>query len=178
VARGWSEDGRAGRVTLREGKPLKAGVPRDGLRWLGIGCPGWGGHGPPRRIPPKPGSPPNVPKSNGSTLAPGMQAEKDEGAQCPSAVRVPPGASSTGRDRTKRHEKELSMSTIKVIELVGLSPKSWHAAVEGALKEAAKSLHGISGIDVMSTTAAVRDNKITEYRATVKIAFLVEKGKK
>ena len=70
------------------------------------------------------------------------------------------------------------MATIKVIELVGLSPKSWHAAVEGALKEAAKSLHGISGIDVMSTTAAVRDNKITEYRATVKIAFLVEKGKK
>ncbi len=30
----------------------------------------------------------------------------------------------------------------------------------------------------MSTTAAVKDNKITEYRATVKIAFLVEKRKK
>ena len=70
------------------------------------------------------------------------------------------------------------MATIKVIELVGVSPKSWHAAVEEALKEAARSLHGISGIDVISTTAAVKDNKITEYRATVKIAFLVEKGKK
>jgi flavin-binding protein dodecin len=107
-----------------------------------------------------------------------MQAGKDEGARHPSAVRFRPGASSTGRDRTKRHAKELSMATIKVIELVGLSPKSWHAAVEEALKEAAKSLHGISGIDVMSTTAAVKDDKITEYRATVKIAFLVEKGKK
>ena len=47
-----------------------------------------------------------------------------------------------------------------------------------ALKEAAKSLHGISGIDVLSTTAAVKDNKITEYRATVNVAFRVEKGKK
>jgi dodecin len=127
---------------------------------------------------PKPGSPTNVPKSNGSTLAPGMPEEKDEAAQYPSAVRFPPSASSTGRDRTKRHEKELSIATIKEIELVGLSPKSWHAAVEEALKEAAKSLHGISGIHVMSTTAAVRDKKITEYRATAKIALLVEKGKK
>jgi len=70
------------------------------------------------------------------------------------------------------------MATVKIIELVGVSPKSWHAAVEEALKEAARSLHGISGIDVVSTTAQVKDNKMTEYRATVKIAFLVEKGKK
>jgi len=70
------------------------------------------------------------------------------------------------------------MATVKIIELVGVSPKSWHDAVEEALKEAAKTLHGINGIDVVSTTAAVKDDKITEYRATVKIAFLVEKGKK
>ena len=70
------------------------------------------------------------------------------------------------------------MATIKVIELVGVSPKSWHDAVDGAVKEAAKTVHGISGVDVISTTAAVKDNKITEFRATVKIAFLVEKGKK
>ncbi len=69
------------------------------------------------------------------------------------------------------------MATVKIIELVGVSPKSWHAAVEEALKEAAKTLHGINGIDVVSTTAAVKDDKITEYRTTVKIAFLVEKGK-
>ncbi|HUM15308.1 MAG TPA: dodecin family protein [Thermoanaerobaculaceae bacterium] len=69
------------------------------------------------------------------------------------------------------------MATVKIIELVGVSPKSWHAAVEEGLKEAAKTLHGISGIDVVSTTASVKDNKITEYRATVKVAFLVEKTK-
>ena len=45
------------------------------------------------------------------------------------------------------------------------------------MKEAAKTLHGISGIDVASTTASVKDNKITEYRATVKIAFLLDQTK-
>ena len=70
------------------------------------------------------------------------------------------------------------MATIKVIQLVGVSPKLWHDAVEEALKEAAKTLHAISGIHVLSTTAEVKDNKITEYRATVNIAFRVEKSKK
>jgi hypothetical protein len=67
------------------------------------------------------------------------------------------------------------MATVKIIELVGTSTKSWHAAVEEAVQEASKTLHGISGVDVVSTTATVKDNTITEYRATVKIAFRVEK---
>ena len=70
------------------------------------------------------------------------------------------------------------MATIKIIELVGVSSKSWHDAVQEALKEAAKSLHGISGIHVLSTTAEVKDNKISEYRTTVNVAFRIEKGKK
>jgi len=69
------------------------------------------------------------------------------------------------------------MATVKVIELVGTSTKSWHDAVQDALKEASKTLQGISGIDVLSTTAVVKDNKITEYRATVKVAFLLERKK-
>ena len=69
------------------------------------------------------------------------------------------------------------MATVKVIELVGTSTKSWHDAVQNALKEASKTLQGISGIDVLSTTAVVKDNKITEYRATVKVAFLLERRK-
>ena len=69
------------------------------------------------------------------------------------------------------------MATVKIIELVGTSTKSWHDAVQDALKEASKTLQGISGIDVLSTTAVVNANKITEYRATVKIAFLLERKK-
>ena len=70
------------------------------------------------------------------------------------------------------------MATVKIIELLGVSTKSWHDAVKEALKESAKTLQGINGIDVVSTTATVKGNKITQYRANVKIAFVVEKGKK
>jgi hypothetical protein len=63
-------------------------------------------------------------------------------------------------------------------EAIGTSPKGWHDAVEEAIKEAAKSVKGITGVDVMNKTALVKDNKITEYRTAVKIAFVVEKPKK
>lgn len=66
------------------------------------------------------------------------------------------------------------MATIKVLELVGVSPKSWHDAVDQALAEAAKSVRNITGVDVLHTTAKVKDNKIVEYHANVKFAFRVE----
>lgn len=62
----------------------------------------------------------------------------------------------------------------KVIELVGTSEKSWEDAVEEAVKAAAKTLHGISGIEVVNWTAKVKDGKITHYKAVVKVAFGVE----
>jgi dodecin len=47
------------------------------------------------------------------------------------------------------------MATIKILELIGVSDKSWHDAVEQALKEASKSMHGITGVEVISTTAKI-----------------------
>jgi len=66
------------------------------------------------------------------------------------------------------------MATIKVLELVGVSPKSWHDAVDQALAEASKTVRNITGVDVLHTTAKVKDNKIVEYHANVKFAFRVE----
>ena len=66
------------------------------------------------------------------------------------------------------------MPTIKVLELVGVSDKSWHDAVDNALEEANKSVRNITGLDVLHTTAKVRDGKILEYHADVKLAFRVE----
>jgi hypothetical protein len=71
--------------------------------------------------------------------------------------------------------KEAAMATVTIIELVGTSAKPWHTAMEEALREASKTSHGISGLDVVSTTATVKDNAITAYRATVKVACLIEK---
>ncbi len=65
---------------------------------------------------------------------------------------------------------------VKVMELVGSSPNSFSEAVKNAVKEAAKTIRGIQGVDVISSNATVGDNgELTNYKVQVKIAFLVER---
>ena len=66
------------------------------------------------------------------------------------------------------------MSVLKVIELVGTSPKSWEEATENAVKKAAETLRGITGADVVGQNVVIKDGKIVEYRVDVKVAFIVE----
>ncbi|PIS15260.1 hypothetical protein COT63_00960 [Candidatus Shapirobacteria bacterium CG09_land_8_20_14_0_10_38_17] len=66
------------------------------------------------------------------------------------------------------------MSVAKVIEIVGNSPQGWQEAAQSAVEEASKTIRNIHGVDVVGMTAKIRDGKILEYRATVKIAFGVE----
>ena len=63
---------------------------------------------------------------------------------------------------------------VKVIELVGTSTESWPKAVEEAVSKAGESLRNIHGVDVLGFKAQVKDGKIAEYRADVKIAFVIE----
>lgn len=65
------------------------------------------------------------------------------------------------------------MAVIKVIELVGISPTSWEDAARNAVKEASETVRDISGLKVINQTATVKDGSITEYRANVKISFVV-----
>jgi flavin-binding protein dodecin len=67
------------------------------------------------------------------------------------------------------------MTVVKVVELIGSSPKGWEEAAGNAVKEAAKTVRNIKGVAVKRCTAKVKDNKIVEYRAVVKIAFVVER---
>ena len=66
------------------------------------------------------------------------------------------------------------MSTVKVVELIGTSTKNWEDAANNAIKEAAETIDGITGLEVVSQTAKVEKGNISEYRTTVKIAFLVK----
>ncbi len=66
------------------------------------------------------------------------------------------------------------MSVIKVVELVGTSHEGWEDAVRQVVREASSSLREITGIDVVNQTARVEEGCITEYRATVNVAFIVE----
>ena len=69
------------------------------------------------------------------------------------------------------------MTVVKVIELIGSSTTSWEDAVKTALSEAALTVQNIKEIYVKNIKAKVEDNQIVEYRATVRISFVVERKK-
>jgi flavin-binding protein dodecin len=63
----------------------------------------------------------------------------------------------------------------KVVTIIGSSPESFAKAADAAVQEAAKTLRGITGADVISMSANVGDGRITEYKTTVNIAFALER---
>lgn len=69
------------------------------------------------------------------------------------------------------------MPIVKVIELVGSSKKSLQDAVENAVKEAARTLRNLRGVDILGWTGRIEGDKIVEYRANVKISFLVDEDR-
>jgi flavin-binding protein dodecin len=64
----------------------------------------------------------------------------------------------------------------KVVTIIGSSPESFAKAADAAVQEAAKTIRGITGADVVSMSAEVEGDHITTYRTTVNIAFAVERG--
>jgi flavin-binding protein dodecin len=64
------------------------------------------------------------------------------------------------------------MAALKIIELVGSSQTSSDDAVRQALAEAQKTLRNIKAVDVASV--GLRGDNLDEWRAHVRIAFLVE----
>lgn len=67
------------------------------------------------------------------------------------------------------------MTVVKIIELIGSSSIGWSEAAQNAVKEAATTVRNIKGVHVKRCTAKVKNNKIVEYNADVKIAFIVER---
>ena len=65
------------------------------------------------------------------------------------------------------------MAVTKIIEVVGSSPDGSDAAVQAALNEAKGSLRNIKAVDVVST--GLRGQDLTEWRALVRISFLIER---
>lgn len=66
------------------------------------------------------------------------------------------------------------MTVYKVIELVGESSSGWQAAVEDAVRRAAKTVDGINGVELMNMTAKVENGKVIGWKANVKAAFEVK----
>ena len=64
------------------------------------------------------------------------------------------------------------MAVVKMIELVGSSKESSDDAARQALKSAGKKLRNIRAVDIVST--GLRGENLDEWRAHVRVAFLVE----
>ena len=62
----------------------------------------------------------------------------------------------------------------KVVTIIGSSPDSFAKAADAAVQEASKTIRGISGAHVVSMSAVVEGDRISQYRTTVDIAFGVE----
>jgi dodecin len=65
------------------------------------------------------------------------------------------------------------VSVVKIIELVGSSPDGSDAAVQAALNDARQTLRNIKAVDVVST--GLRGDNLEEWRAHVRVAFLIER---
>jgi hypothetical protein len=68
-------------------------------------------------------------------------------------------------------------SVAKVIEIIAESETSWEEAVQNALAEASKTVDNIKEIWISGMKASVENNKITRYRLTAKITFIVKPHK-
>jgi dodecin len=65
------------------------------------------------------------------------------------------------------------MAVVKIIELVGSSTTSSDDAVQNALNDAKQTLRNIKAVDVVST--GLRGDDLNEWRAHVRVAFLIER---
>ena len=63
----------------------------------------------------------------------------------------------------------------KIVTIVGSSPESFAQAAQVAVAEASRTIRGITGADVVSMSAKVEGDQITEFRTTVNIAFGIER---
>lgn len=65
-------------------------------------------------------------------------------------------------------------AVVRVIELVGVSAKSWSDAAQQAIARASQTIRHITGLEVVKSSAVVKDGKISEFHVNVKVAFILE----
>jgi len=66
------------------------------------------------------------------------------------------------------------MSVAKVTEIIASSSKSFDDAVEQGVKRADKTLKNIKSVWVKDQKAIVDGGKISEYRVTMKVSFVLK----
>ncbi len=66
------------------------------------------------------------------------------------------------------------MAVARVTKITAASKTGWEEAAKEGLARAAKTVRGISGLEIVSQKAKVEGGKIAEYRVTMEITFVLE----
>jgi len=66
------------------------------------------------------------------------------------------------------------MAVATVSKITASSPDGFEAAVREGLTRASKTLRGITGLRVEDMKAAVSNGKISEFRVTMEVTFVLE----
>lgn len=66
------------------------------------------------------------------------------------------------------------MSVAKIVELTSSSKESFDDAVKQGIERACKTLENVKGAWVKDQKVSVTEGKISEYRVTLKITFVLE----
>jgi flavin-binding protein dodecin len=65
------------------------------------------------------------------------------------------------------------MAVAKTLEIISSSTESIETAIRDGIAKAAETVQGIQEAWVQGTKAVIRDNKIVEWRVTLRITFIV-----
>lgn len=66
------------------------------------------------------------------------------------------------------------MSVAKVVEISASSPTSFEEAVKAGIEKAGETLRNIQGAWVSEEKVEVEDGKITQFRVTLRVTFVLE----
>jgi hypothetical protein len=66
------------------------------------------------------------------------------------------------------------MAVARVTKITAASTRGWQDAVAQGLRRAARTVRGITGLEIVSQKAHVEKGKITEYRVTMELTFILE----
>lgn len=66
------------------------------------------------------------------------------------------------------------MAVAKVVEIISSSKESFEDAVRVGVERAAKTLENVQGAWVKDQKVSVANGKVSEYRVTLKVTFILE----
>jgi flavin-binding protein dodecin len=66
------------------------------------------------------------------------------------------------------------MSVARVTKITAASPRGFDEAVRSGLERASSSLRGITGLHVVEQKAKVDGGRISEYRVTMEVTFVLD----